>query len=679
MIDNRTLAILMELFATSQMNLYELSIQTGIDKGTLQSSIEIVNQLLKEQSLDSIDFNEEYYSVPDSLLKSKDQIFQLFSNRQIYLSQEQRQLVIYLYTFIRKDFVSNVHYQDLLSVSRNTTLTDIKNLRELCQRFAVQFEYSRSLGYHLVGDESDKYRVAIYAISECLQSSVGIWALDYVLKSWSEPNLFEDLKMISQQTCQVYQVSALEGRLDEFLYFLMFLAIRRDRVQDDLKSVGNQVNYIDEFVQHLWSFIELKRENSDLLLPGLHQYLAHLLQGCLEGDITTADYFFQQLTLEIVEEMERLSLITFENRQEMIEGLKRHLIPAYYRLTLQLVNVNSYTEVIKKEHTDLFILVKKALKPLEAHLDFPISDSEVSYFVIHFGGYIEANKKKPYRYEGLIVCPNGVSSSLIVKENLRQLFPNIHFADTQSLQQLKQIDTSKYDMIFGTIKIDTTQPFFLVPQIMSESQKKELFQLVNNQFNNAGYFPIEIEQLLSVIGKYATVHQEQSLKYELVQFLNKRLSEKRRRSPMLSELITKETFQRSPKSLSWREAITLAAQPLLHNDTIEASYVDAMIAKVEEFGPFIDLGKGIAIPHARPEDGVKQVGMSMLVLDKPVQLLDDPSHEIRLFICIAAVDNQSHLRALSHLTKILREDNYVKQLIEAQAFDDIKNLLMEEQ
>ncbi|MGQ7331027.1 hypothetical protein ACTGWT_06025 [Streptococcus suis] len=107
MIDNRTLAILMELFATSQMNLYELSIQTGIDKGTLQSSIEIVNQLLKEQSLDSIDFNEEYYSVPDSLLKSKDQIFQLFSNRQIYLSQEQRQLVIYLYTFIRKDFVSS--------------------------------------------------------------------------------------------------------------------------------------------------------------------------------------------------------------------------------------------------------------------------------------------------------------------------------------------------------------------------------------------------------------------------------------------------------------------------------------------------------------------------------------------------------------------------------------------
>nr|WP_269207784.1 PTS sugar transporter subunit IIA [Streptococcus equi] len=45
----------------------------------------------------------------------------------------------------------------------------------------------------------------------------------------------------------------------------------------------------------------------------------------------------------------------------------------------------------------------------------------------------------------------------------------------------------------------------------------------------------------------------------------------------------------------------MAAQPLLESGQIQASYPEAMIAKVEEFGPFINLGKGIAIPHARPE------------------------------------------------------------------------------
>ena len=45
----------------------------------------------------------------------------------------------------------------------------------------------------------------------------------------------------------------------------------------------------------------------------------------------------------------------------------------------------------------------------------------------------------------------------------------------------------------------------------------------------------------------------------------------------------------------------------------------------------------------------------MLVLEEPIYLLDDPEQEVRLLICIAAIDNESHLKALSHLTTILRD------------------------
>jgi len=103
-----------------------------------------------------------------------------------------------------------------------------------------------------------------------------------------------------------------------------------------------------------------------------------------------------------------------------------------------------------------------------------------------------------------------------------------------------------------------------------------------------------------------------------------------------------------------------------------------MIAKVEDFGPFIDLGKGIAIPHARPEDGVNKVGMSMLVLENPIYLLDDPKHEIRLLLCIAAIDNETHLKALSHLTAILRENANVEALLASKSYSDIKNIIKQE-
>ncbi|HFR3468940.1 TPA: helix-turn-helix domain-containing protein, partial [Streptococcus suis] len=183
MVDNRTMAILMELFATRKESLYELSIQTGIEKEQLHSNLELVNQLLQEHSFPQIQYKDSEFVISTELYNQKESVFSLFRNRQIYLSQEERQLLIYLYTFIRKEFVSNVHYQELLSVSRNTTLTDIKNVKELCLDFQVRLEYTRAKGYHLIGREEDKHRLALYALSNCLQSSIGVWALDYILKS----------------------------------------------------------------------------------------------------------------------------------------------------------------------------------------------------------------------------------------------------------------------------------------------------------------------------------------------------------------------------------------------------------------------------------------------------------------------------------------------------------------
>ena len=130
--------------------------------------------------------------------------------------------------------------------------------------------------------------------------------------------------------------------------------------------------------------------------------------------------------------------------------------------------------------------------------------------------------------------------------------------------------------------------------------------------------------------------------------------------------------------MDWKDAIRLAASPLLKANKITLNYPEAMIAKVEEFGPFINLGKGIAIPHARPEDGVNEVGMSMLVLENPTYLLNDSNQEIRLLICIAAVDNETHLKALAHLTTILRDNDSVQALLSSKNYDDIKNIIKQE-
>ena len=90
-----------------------------------------------------------------------------------------------------------------------------------------------------------------------------------------------------------------------------------------------------------------------------------------------------------------------------------------------------------------------------------------------------------------------------------------------------------------------------------------------------------------------------------------------------------------------------------------------MIQKVEENGPFIHIGPFVALPHARPEEGVNEIGMSILKVDEPVNLLDDVAHPIKLFICLAAVDNDTHLKALANLTNILSDEALLDRLVNA--------------
>ena len=47
----------------------------------------------------------------------------------------------------------------------------------------------------------------------------------------------------------------------------------------------------------------------------------------------------------------------------------------------------------------------------------------------------------------------------------------------------------------------------------------------------------------------------------------------------------------------WKEAIILAAKPLVEDGSVKNSYIDAMIANVEKFGTYIVIAPKVAMPH----------------------------------------------------------------------------------
>ena len=681
MIDNWTIGILMTILKYSTISLFELEVETKLDRESIQNNINLINKVLDKKDLNCIVEDSDQYSVPNILRENKDEVLDLFRSHQIILSQEERLILVYLFIFCRQEFISNHHLQDFLNVSKNTTLNDIKKLRMECLDNKVKFEYTRSKGYHLVGDEINKYRLAQKFISKMQSQSNGEWSTTYLFNQWEHKNESDALQQLILKFVKNHNLIILDDRLNECVILILMLSIRFKYHSIPVLNLETyNSDMMDNLVENICIFLSGKFGLENIAATSIGIYFQNILMGCFEGNILdTRNEFFQQLTIDIVQRMEKLSLVEFNNRERLIEGLFQHLVPAYYRLKNKMFTVNTYTSVVKDEYQSLFDIVKAALKPLQRLIDYPIPDSEICYFVIHFGGFIKDIQKQETKIKALLICPNGVSSSLVVQDELKKLFPNIIFLDIHRHEDINSMGFLEYDLVFSTVKVRTSKPTYTVPVLMNEHEKNELFYMVKKEFPRADRYSRDVEELMIIIEKHADINNEKDLKFLISQYLNTEKNYKKVVSPLLKELITKETYQVTDQNLNWKEAIALAAKPLQEKSIIDDNYIPAMVNKVEEFGPFIDLGKGVAIPHARPEDGVNEIGMSMLVLKEPVYLANDKDHPIEVMICIAAVDNKSHLKALSHLTRILRDNEMVEQIKQSNKFVDIEDILNEEE
>jgi len=127
---------------------------------------------------------------------------------------------------------------------------------------------------------------------------------------------------------------------------------------------------------------------------------------------------------------------------------------------------------------------------------------------------------------------------------------------------------------------------------------------------------------------------------------------------------------------NWNEAITIASQPLLQEQVIEQGYVEAMIESVNELGPYIVIAPEIAIAHARPNNNVHQVGLSLLKLNQHVAFCDE-DHYASLIFVLSAIDNHSHLSILQNLATILGDNKTVQQLLNAKNVQEITTILKE--
>lgn len=669
----------------------DLVARMNLSQRTIYYDLDQINSWLRTEGLEPIEsqHGKGLFLPPDSkskLMVSKDQSFE---DWQYQLSKEEREVLIKASILLEEQDASMQRFMNLTSMSRGTIAKVIKDIKKEFRQAGLDLYYKKGSGYRLRGPEEAKRTMlstilaTIFShqdwqnvrneVHRMIQPEANTWSQETEQRRMVREILYEAEKELGLTlTDEMVEILSLQilmimKRIELHKYISVPEAEKEVLKQTKAYRAALHItNKLDvTFPDDEICFITMNLLGSKVQQDNFNRYTEQELSG------------LKEVVQRMIHDFQLYSCVVFDDKNGLEENLISHIKPTFYRLKYGLSIANDLSDSIQTTYPDIFHLTKRVMKHLELYVGKTVPDEEAAYITLHFGGWLTKEKKKvETKFKALIVCENGIGTSNMLRTQLENLIAGLNVITTLSMREYR---TNEYeaDIIFSTNYIKEKDiPVIHVPAILTNLEKERVMQRMNELFDSKPTEKNRTDLLMDVIKRHATIHEEDALKRELVQLLEQTTPTiKEIRKPMLNELLTEQTIQLKERVSNWEEAIKVASQPLVDQQSIRPDYVEAMITNVKELGPYIVIAPNIAIPHARPETGVEQLGMSFLRLEEPVYFSEKEKHRAQLIIVLAAIDNQTHLKALAQLTELLSNEDNVEKLIEARDQETVIELI----
>ena len=142
---------------------------------------------------------------------------------------------------------------------------------------------------------------------------------------------------------------------------------------------------------------------------------------------------------------------------------------------------------------------------------------------------------------------------------------------------------------------------------------------------------------------------------------------------MLNTWLSDSTIVLRKSVDSWQQALDICGKPLLDAGLITKDYLTAIKKQHEKLGPYYVLAPGLAMPHARPEEGAK--GLSLLKLEEGVSFNAEEFDPVDVIILLAAPDKHSHIEMISALAELFSSEKDLQELHQARNLEEIKTII----
>jgi mannitol operon transcriptional antiterminator len=327
--------------------------------------------------------------------------------------------------------------------------------------------------------------------------------------------------------------------------------------------------------------------------------------------------------------------------QDLIYNLTSHLKATIRRLQMGYSIRNPLLSDIKRDYPYIFKVAQKSSAILSSKLSLNIPDEEIGYIAMHFAAALERLRPYGVKKRVLVVSGNSIGANTLLVSRIHNAFPDIHVEDIKTSAEItgKNIPL-QIDGVISTVRyIPVGIPSVVVGPLLTEEDKTAIKNtFFSNDLDNHRF----------------DLQEDQA---------------------SLTDLLTPDTVQVKAVCSNWEQAVDRAGDILFRNRMVEIEYISAIKKLIVKYGAQMVIMPGVALLHARPEDGVRHIGMSLVSLQKAVPFGNSEYDPVDIIVCLAAINNLSHVKALMQLMSLLKNKKMQTKMRNAKNTKEMLSIL----
>lgn len=675
MITTKELEVLDYLYKEDgRSSLKDLAVSFGVSERSIRYYMETIINLLPDAQ---IQLKKGIYEIGNIEFARKF----LSSNVPSYYNNDIKKKYI-LYTVALFESINLTKISDILRISRSSAKLYLEDARSFLAAYHLTLTAHSEKGLLLQGKEENLRKLQLQILLEYNQQSdtaQGILAaLIQTFQAGIEQPMLDLFIDIMQQE--------LDSILSDYSHLIikcyLIIMILRNKANQAIENCDNE-----DFLSNCSEYAVIKQHAALLDMHfqfSLNHYeLLNLTDLFIGSHYSTnssskANHWFDHnlLVSKIITLFSKYYNVNLNQDNLLFHSLITHLKPTMYRLLHNIKLSDIHYDDIYAQFPKEYDITKKVLNELNFFTNVNADKDEIALLTLHFKAAINRYYSiNPIRMNVLVVCSHGYGTSKLLEQQLLDTY-EITIQDCipyHYLNHYKQME--KIDLIITTIRSFTNYcniPVLKVNPILQDQDIALLDQYCLIKRNKRIY----LSRLLQEIRKSCTIHEEQQLIHHLQAYFGDDLIhdlETDKRS--LLHFLPLENIKIGLEVASWREAIRHAGQLLVTNRYVAQSYADDMQTSFENYGSYMVIEDGIAIPHAKNEGNVYKTGLTLLILKHPVAMEDGKS--LSVFFSFCSHDNSEHLDALVAISNLIKESSFKERLFTFQSESEVLQFIFD--